>query len=250
MGTDGAGPVAARLAPAAILLHSLRLYREHWRMLLTVSATIFVPLGLLAPAVAPLGRPGLIGATIVNLTAMFLVQGALVWLVAHLHGGRRDDDPPTARAVFNATRHRFAALLLAGLVAGASVIVGLALLIVPGLLLLTWWVVLPPVVVLERLTLFASLRRAQTLVGGHLLRVFAIAVATMAIQLVFGLLVNALTMPLGAPIADLITVSVGSMLAAPLIALAWTLTYFALVPDGHTAPHRTARLDPQPLEHA
>jgi len=51
---------------------------------------------------------------------------------------------------------------------------------------------------------------------------------TMAIQLAFSLTLGILTEPLGTLTADLVGVAVGNSLAAPLVAVAWTLTYIDL----------------------
>jgi hypothetical protein len=40
-------------------------------------------------------------------------------------------------------------LIVAGLLAGIGIAIGLVFLIVPGLILLTWWCLIVPVVVLE-----------------------------------------------------------------------------------------------------
>jgi hypothetical protein len=224
--TECTAPVA--IEPAAVITRTLRLYRDHLRVLLQIAAVVFVPLGLLTPALALLGWPGLVVATVANLAAMFLVQGAIVWAVQHLCPG---DDPhavPAVADVLRASRRWFAPLAIASILAAASVVAGLALLIIPGLVLLTWWVALPPVVVLEERGVWESFRRAQSLVSGHAWPVFIIAVITMAIQLALSLALGVSTAPLGEAVADIVGVAVGNTLAAPLVAVAWTLTYFDL----------------------
>jgi hypothetical protein len=221
-------PRIGRIEPADVIARTLRLYREHLRVLLMIAAVAFVPLGIMTPALGLLGRPGLVVSTVANLAAMFLVQGAIVWAVQRL---RPDDEPcavPRLADVLGASRGWFVPLAVAGVLAAASVIAGLALFIIPGLVLLTWWVVLPPVVVLERPGVWASFRRAHALVAGHAWRVFAIAVITMAIQLALSVALGLASSPLGAGIADVARVAVGNTLAAPLVAVAWTLTYFDL----------------------
>jgi hypothetical protein len=219
---------AVRIEPAEVIARTLRLYRDHLGLLLAIAAVAFVPLGIATPALGLLGWPGLAVATVANLAAMFLVQGAVVWTVQHLHHREGGSEGPRMGEVLRASRLWFVPLAVASVLAAASVIAGLALLIIPGLILLTWWVALPAVVVLERPGLWASFRRAHELVAGHSWRVFAIAVMTMAIQLALSVALGVATAPLGAGVADLVGVAVGNTVAAPLVAVAWTLTYFDL----------------------
>lgn len=216
------------IEPAAIVARTLRLYRDHLRVLMEIAAVVFVPLGLLTPALALLGWPGLVIATVANLAAMFLVQGGIVWAVEHLCPGHEPRTVPRIAEVLRASRRWFAPLAIAGILAAASVIAGLALLIIPGLVLLTWWVALPPVIVLEHRGVREGFRRAYALVSGHAWPVFLVAVITMGIQLVLSLALGLATAPLGAAVADIVGVAVGNTLAAPLVAVAWTLTYFDL----------------------
>lgn len=216
------------IEPADVIARTLRLYQEHLRLLLAIAAVAFVPLGIVTPALGLLGWPGLVVATVANLAAMFLVQGAVVWTVQHLCPDDEGCAVPRIADVLRASRVWFVPLALASALAAASVIAGLALLIIPGLVLLTWWVALPAVVVLEQPGLWASFRRAHELVAGHAWRVFAVAVITMAIQLALSVALGLATAPLGAGVADVVGVAVGNTLAAPLVAVAWTLTYFDL----------------------
>jgi len=159
--------------PVAVIARTLRLYRMHARLLITIAAGVFVPLGVIMVGLAPLGRTGLAVATVLNLAAMFLVQGGVVWtVIRHCIEGA---GAPTLGDVMRASREWFWPLTAASLLAAVSVVAGLALLIVPGLILLTWWVALPPVIVIERPGVIDGFRRARRLVRGRAWPVFAIA---------------------------------------------------------------------------
>lgn len=216
----------AALEPGEIIAQTWRVYRAHWRYLVAVAALVFVPLGIAVLALRLLGWPGLLVSTAMTLAAVFLVQGTLVYGVQALVEQRRR--PPSIALTFRESRRWFAPLALASILAALSVVAGLLLLIVPGLVLLTWWVVLSPVVVIERRPVLNSFRRARALVLGRGWPVFGVAVLTMVIQLAFSLALGLATTPLGSQSADFIGVAVGNTLSAPFVAVAWTLTYFAL----------------------
>lgn len=216
----------AALEPGEIIAETWHVYRAHWRYLVAVAALVFVPLGVVAQALRLLGWPGLVVSTALTLAAVFLVQGTLVYGVQALL--ERHRPPPSIGVTFRESRRWFAPLALASILAALTVMGGLLLLIVPGLVLLTWWVVLPPVVVIEGRPVVNSFRRARALVLGHGWPVFGVAVLTMVIQLAFSLALGLATTPLGSRGADFIGVAVGNTLSAPFVAVAWTLTYFAL----------------------
>jgi hypothetical protein len=66
------------------------------------------------------------------------------------------------------------AIVVAGVLAGIGIFVGLILLVVPGLILMTWWVLIIPVIVLERTNAGASFGRSRELVRGYGWRVFGV----------------------------------------------------------------------------
>lgn len=230
-------PASATFRPGAVIARTLTTYRDNLGPLLTVPATAFIPLGLLAFAASRVAYVGLGATTAISLAGMFFVQGALVWSVARMRAdaGR----PPPLGATLRAGRGWFVPVAVASIIASASVIAGLILLIVPGLVLLTWWVVLPAVVVIERCGVRRSFGRSRALVSGNGMQVFQVAVITMAIQLALSLALGLATAPLGEVAADIIGLTLGNTLAAPLVAVAWTLTYFDLVAIEQLA-HSTA----------
>ncbi len=221
----------AAFEPGEIIARTWRVYRAHWRYLVAVAAIVFVPLGVAMLALRLLGWAGLLVSTALTLVAVFLVQGTLVYGVQALVDEHRR--PPSIALTFRESRRWFAPLALASLLATLSVFAGLLLLIVPGLVLLTWWVVLSPVVVIERRPVLNSFHRARALVLGNGWPVFGVAVLTMVIQLAFSLALGLATTPLGSQSADFIGIAVGNTLSAPFVAVAWTLTYFALKGRSH-----------------
>lgn len=230
---------AASIEPRDVIARTLVTYRDNLRPLLSVSAAVFIPLGAAGFGLARLGPGTLPLTTLLNLAGMFLVQGALVWVVARVRADR--GRAPALGDSLRASRAWFGRLAVASLLAAISVVAGLILLIIPGLVLLTWWVVLPAVIVIEGSTVRAGFARSRALVTGHALRVFQIALITMAIQLAFSLALRFGMLPLGTVATDLVGPALGNTIAAPLIAVAWTLTYFDLRDLGGPPPPPTPR---------
>ena len=211
--------------PGDILSRTWELYRAHWRHLIAIAAVIYVPLGAVSAGLAVIGWPGVLAGNILNLAAIFPVQGALVKAVEDCREGRRD------LGVAATLRHagtRLIALTVAGLLAVLGILAGLTLLIVPGLVLLTWWIVLAPVIMLECCGVAHGFGRSHELVRGSGWPVFGVVVLTMLVLLAFSLALGLALTPLGGPARGFLQAAVGHTLAAPFAAVAWTLTYFRL----------------------
>lgn len=238
-------PAAAALVPTppleagAVVSATWRVYRDSWRYLLPIAAVVFVPIGIAGAGIARLGWPGLLAAACLDLMAVFLVQGAVVRGVQNL---RDRTLPGTGVApVFSDSRRWIGELTVVSILAALSVFAGLLLLIIPGLVLVTWWVVLSPVVVIERPGVIAAFRRSRALVLGRGWPVFGIAVLTMIIQLAFSLALGLAVMPLDSAPGDLVATIAGNILAAPFVAIAWTLTYFSLLAERRHGTTAAAR---------
>jgi hypothetical protein len=211
--------------PGDILSRSWVLYRAHWRPLIAIAAVVYVPLGAVSAGLALLGWPGILAANILNLAAIFPIQGALVKAVENCRGAHCD------LAVADALRFaggRLIALTAAGLLAVLGILAGLALLIVPGLVLLTWWIVLAPVIMLECCGVGHGFSRSHELVRGHGWPVFGVVLLTLLVLLAFSLALGIALSPLGDAARGFLQAAVGHTLAAPFAAVAWTLTYFRL----------------------
>jgi len=212
--------------PGDILRRTWDLYRAHWRHLVAIAAVIYVPLGAVSALLALGGWPGILAANILNVAAIFLVQGALVKAVEDVREGRRE------LAVSRTLRHaggRLVVLAAAGLLATLGILAGLTLLIVPGLVLLTWWLVLSPVIMLEGCGVANGFGRSRALVRGNAWGVFGVVVLTMLVLLAFSLALGIALTPLGGAARGFFLAAVGNSLAAPFAAVAWTLTYFRLL---------------------
>jgi hypothetical protein len=153
------------------------------------------------------------------------VQGALTATVADVRDGRADEG---IEAVYRRVRPTLVPLLVAGLLAGIGIALGLLALIVPGLFLLTRWVLVTPVVVLERLGATDALRRSWQLVRGNGWTVFGVILVTLVLALIAQLVFVSLFAFLPDFLQNWIGGLVANSLVTPFVALAWTLMYFHL----------------------
>ena len=211
--------------PGDILRRTWELYRAHWIHLVAIAAVIYVPLGAVSAALALGGWPGILAANILNLAAIFPVQGAVVKAVEDVRDGRRD---LSVAATLRHAGNRLMVLAVAGVLAALGIIGGLALLVVPGLVLLTWWLVLAPVIMLERCGVAHGFGRSRELVRGSAWPVFGVVVLTLLVLLAFSLALGIALTPLGNVARGFLQAAIGQTLAAPFAAVAWTLTYFRL----------------------
>jgi hypothetical protein len=214
------------MEPGDIMGRTWQLYRAHWRRLIAIAAIVFVPLGGIAAALALAGWPGVVAANVLSLAATFLVQGALVKAVEDLRDGRADLG---IAETFGYAGAQLLPLAAAGMLAAIGIFIGLLLLIVPGLVLWTWWLVVPAVIVLEHRGVIESFRRSRELVRGTAWPVFGVVVLTVLVLIALGLVIAILLVPIDSDLwAGFLGQAVADSLAAPFVAVAWTLTYFAL----------------------
>ena len=123
---------------------------------------------------------------------------------------------------------RLPAVIVAGILAGIGIRIGLVLFIVPGLFLLTIWALLIPVIVIEGKSAGEAFSRSREIVRGHGWSVFGLVIVTFLlvgiasalIQLVFAWLPHFLEVWIGSLIAHSLTV--------PFAAAALTTAYFQL----------------------
>lgn len=245
-----------------ILDDSFAVYRAHWRTLMAVSAAVVVPVHLLVfgvglgwlwsgyPKADQTAGVGDAGQQLAGLAAQLLVVTPLVTAMtvhvvrAAAAGARR----PGARAAIAAGLDAFAPLFFAMVLVAAGVGAGLLLLIVPGVVLAVRLVVVPQAVVIESLRGTDALRRSLELTRGR--GWFAFLVLLVA-NLLVGVVSAIVLLPLeyAAEAADaqalsLLGQAVGAIFSIPLMAVAYTLLYYALIVEeegvGAAAPPAAA----------
>jgi len=199
-------------------------YRDQAAVLLPAAVVVFVVEGLLSGLLVSISPILVIVAVIVQLIATYLYQGMVVQLVADIQDGRRD---ASVGDLFRSVTPVLLPLIMAGLLAGLAIGIGLILLIVPGLFLLTIWSVLSPVIVLERPGIFPAFGRSRDLVRGNGWQVLAVIVVFFLVLLVVNAVLTAIGNVFGfagSVVADI----VASVLVAPLVGLAGAVLYFSV----------------------
>jgi hypothetical protein len=212
---------------AGVLSEAWGLYKRHWQHLLTIALLVFVVIAVIGAALDAIlaaWAAGLISA-IVSIVGTYWLQGALVKAVEDVRDGRAD---LSVSETFARVWPRVGAIIVAAILAGIGIALGLILLIVPGLVLMTWWVVIIPVIVLENASAGESFGRSRELVRGYGWNVFGVIVLTILILIVASFVIGIALSPLNDWLQSLISDIVSGTLIAPFIAVAWTLLYYRL----------------------
>ena len=209
-----------------VISEAWNLFKAHWRHLVPIAFVVYVAIAIVGLLLALLlGWFGALLGAVISLVGVFWVQGALVTAVEDIRDGRAD---LSLADTFGRVRPQLGAIVVAGLLAGLGIVVGLVLLIVPGLVLMTWWVLVIPVVVLERTGAGAAFGRSRELVRGFGWNVFGVIVLTILLLLAFEIVLSIVLSPLDGWLQSFVSNLVSGSLTSPFIALVWTLLYFRL----------------------
>lgn len=220
------------MAIGEVLGEAWALYKRFLKQFFLTAFVVFVVLDLLsalASSAAGNGAAagafwGLIGA-VIGIIGYFWVQGALVELVRDVRDGRADR---TIGETYKAVQPRLAALIVAGILAGIGILVGLILVVVPGLYLLTIWSMIVPVIVIEGRSAGESFARSREIVRGNGWSVFGLVIVTFLLVAIAGAIIQLIFSPL----PDFLDVWLGSLVAhsltVPFAAAALTTAYFRL----------------------
>lgn len=203
------------------------MYKAHWRHLLPISFVVYVAIAAISLLLAVIlvnWVASLLSAAI-SLVALFWVQGALVKAVDDVRDGRAD---LSLGETFQRVRPQLGSIVVAGILAGLGIFLGLLLLVVPGLLLITWWVLIIPVIVLEQTSAGASFSRSRELVKGHGWGVFGVIVLTILLIVAFSIVLGIVLLPFADWLQSFLSNVISGTLTAPFIALTWTLLYHRL----------------------
>lgn len=219
------------------------MYKAHWRHLLTISFVVYLAVALISLVlVLLLTWLGVILGAIVSLIAIFWVQGALVQAVDDIRDGRAD---LSLGETFDRVRPQLGSIVVAGLLAGLGIALGLVLFIVPGLVLLTWWVLIIPVIVLERSAAGAAFSRSRELVRGYGWSVFGVIVLTILLVIAFSIVLGLVLTPAADWLQSFLSDLVSGTLVTPFIALTWTILYHRLKAAKETAAVPAGSTDPR-----
>ena len=222
------------MQPGAIVREAWELYKAHWRTFAPLALIVYIVLGLITLVLGfILGWLGLLISGLASIVGTFWLQGALVEAVRDVRDGKQD---LTIGELFARVQPRLPALIVAGILAGLGIALGLVLLIVPGLFLLTIWSLIVPTIVLEGKSAGESFGRSRELVKGNGWSVFGVIVITIGAVIVASIIVGLLTFWLPDDVDTFVSDVIANTLVVPFVAVAWTLMYFALAQGRTAAP--------------
>ena len=214
------------MQPTAIVREAWELYKAHWRTFVPLALIVYLILGLVTLVLAwLLGWVGVLLGALVNIVGIFWLQGALVEAVQDVRDGSRD---LSVGETFRRVQPRLTSIIPAGLIAGIAIAIGLVLLIAPGLFLLTIWCLIVPAIVLEGKSAGESFGRSRELVRGNGWNVFGVIIITIAAIIVANIIVSIALFWLPDEVQGFLQSLVSNTLVAPFMAVALTLTYYAL----------------------
>jgi hypothetical protein len=213
-----------------------RLYRREWRHVLAISAYAYgAVLGLSAVFFLTIGPYGLLATAYLWLAALYWLQAPLARLV---EDNRSVMGWRGVRATFAAIYPQLGRItgggaLIALIVAALLSTVVLAPL---GLYAMTRWALLVPVIAVEDVGLFTAFSRAREIARGHFGELFGrIVLSALLLVLIWiaigiaAAVVALFDVPLWMSLGGFAVIALTVLVAAtPLIALAWTLTYYDL----------------------
>ena len=223
------------MAIGGVLSEAWALYKRFLKEFFLTALVVFLVLDLLS-ALADTVSGSSTGAdvfwslvaAVIGIVGYFWVQAALVELVRDVRDGRADR---SVGETYRAVQPRLPAVIVAGILAGIAIGIGLILLIIPGLFLLTIWSLLIPVIVLEGKSAGEAFTRSREIVRGHgwsmlglvVVTFLLVAVASIVIELAFSWLPRFLEVWIGSLVAHSLTV--------PFAAAALTTAYFQLTAE-------------------
>jgi hypothetical protein len=214
----------ASLDAGAVIRRVFSIYVDQSPVLMPAAAVVFVVTGILSAVLVALAPVLTLFAAVIALAAITLFTGMVVELVADVQDGRRD---ATVGQLLRAVTPVLGKLMLVGLVAGAGIVLGFVLVVIPGLILITVWSLVAPVVVLERPPGLKALRRSRELVRGHGWQVFLVIIVLVVGVNIVAAVIEAVGDSAGTGASIVVRVVV-QILTAPLSALAASVLYFEL----------------------
>jgi hypothetical protein len=201
------------------------IYKRFWRHLLPIALVTLVIISLVTLILRGAGAVGALGAAVVAIVGIYLVQAALVEAVADVRDGRAD---LTLTATLATVLPRLGSILVASLMAGIAIVIGLIIFIAPGLYLLTIWSMIIPVLVLEEAGALDSFGRSRALVRGYAWTVFGVIFITFLINIAAHIVVAVIVSGLSDTVSSYLTSVIADTIVTPFAAAVLTAMYFQL----------------------
>jgi hypothetical protein len=220
--------MSQKLDVGKVFSRIFELYTSQASVYLPAALILYVPLALITGAVYT-GTASLVLVLLLaalGFVTAFVYQGVVVRSVEDLQDGQRDF---SIGELFRSVLPVLGMLIVVGVVGGIAEGIGFLLLIVPGVILVTIWAVVAPVIVIERKG-FDAFGRSYELTRGSFWQVLGVIVVLVVIQFI----VQQIFRAIGGGISDSIVTYaifnlIGSVIVAPLTALAAAVMYFELL---------------------
>jgi hypothetical protein len=222
-----------------ILGNAVEMYRKHWEVLISLSASINLVAAVLVAAALSIFKTNiLVGlgvgviSGVVMACANLVLQGMYVLAVDDLRDGKQDVG---FAELYERALPRFLPLLLTTVLAGIAMVFGFIMLVIPGFIVMTFLYVTSSVVMIERKPYFAALSRSWELVRGRGLTVFGILFVTSCLTAIaawgLGKVVGHYA---SGDFATILVKQLPAVITGPFAAMVPVLTYFDLRGDTRT----------------
>ena len=205
---------------------SWNLFKAHWQHLVSIALVVYIVIAALGILLAfLLGWLGAALGALIGLVGWYWLQGTLIEAVSDVRDGRAD---LSVSETFGRVWPLLGAIIVAGILLGLAIGIGLVLLIIPGLFLLTIWIAVIPAIVLEHRGIMESFGRSRELVRGYGWNVFGVIVLTFLLLIGVSIVVALVLSPLDDWLASLIGRFFTNVVVGPFVAVVWTLVYYRL----------------------
>jgi len=221
---------------SGVLTEAWALYRKYAAHFLLIAFVIYLVAAALAALLSLAGWFGYVLGEIIYLTAVFLLQAALVKAVQDVRDGRVDLNlSQTIRAALP----YLLPVAGAGILAAIGIGIGLVLLIVPGLILLTFWCLIVPFIVIGETGPIDAFGQSMRAVRGYAWNVFGTLVLVFLLYIAFAIVLGLILLFLPTFLRNFVSNVVVGTLVAPFLALVITLIYYRLMAAHASQPYTT-----------
>jgi hypothetical protein len=222
---------------SGVLTETWALYRRYAAHFLLIAFVIYLVTAVLVALLSLAGLFGYFLGAIIDLTAVFLLQAALVKAVQDVRDGRVD---LSLSQTVQAALPYLLPVAAAGILAAIGITIGFFLIIVPGLILLTFWCLIVPFIVIGDSGPIDAFSKSWRTVRGYAWNVFGTLVLVFLIYLAFIIVLALILVFLPTFLRSFLSSVVVGTLVAPFLALVITLIYYRLTAAHASQPYTTA----------
>jgi hypothetical protein len=219
-----AGAPAPRFDVGRVISETFAIYGRHFGVLIGSAVVIFGIIGIINAFLYDEG--GLIFNLIIqflNLLGSTIFAGMVVKVVQ----AERQGTVTSVGEMFESVAGVLVSLIGNGILKGIAVTIGLILLVIPGIFLATIWAVTAPAIVVERVGAIDAFSRSWELIRNHFWPVLGAYILGFLIVFGISLVCGAIGVALGL-VGVLILVTLGAIIAAPILALISAIIFFDL----------------------